>query len=441
MTGRLKILAVTLMVAAALSAVSASMASGEELHSGSASGTTYLTAEQILNSILAETPAGNVKCSASTAKGQYAGITSAEATLTEVKFSGCTPFGLTGHVEAMGCDYLVKGGGETSGTLHVVCPETGGGVKDEITVTATQGGVPVCTLEIPAQAIEAEFKNTGAAGEIPEDFDIIPSASKITYSVTYSPADHTKTKCGTQGLHHDGKYTGSTTVTGFGNEAHTQRAAVTYASAVTPPPEELHSGSESGTTYLTAEQILNSILAETPAGNVKCSAITAKGQYAGTTSAEATLTEVKFSGCTAFGLTGHVEAMGCDYLVKGGGETSGTLHVVCPETGGGVKDEITVTATQGGVPVCTLEIPAQAIEAEFKNTGAAGEIPEDFDIIPSASTITYSVTYSPADHTKTKCGTQGLHHDGKYTGSTTVTGFFDEEHRHRVGVTYAAPAS
>ena len=101
-----------------------------------------------------------------------------------------------------------------------------------------------------------------------------------------------------------------------------------------------------------------------------------------------------------------------------------------------MKDEITITTTQAGGHALHVEIPAQAgLSIGFANTEKAGEVPEELDISPVASGMTYNVTYNPADHTKTKCGTQGSHSDGKYTGSITVRAFSDAAHTVLVGLT------
>lgn len=210
------------LVTVVLSAVGASVASGNEFHSSSASGTTYLTAEQIGTNQL-DTAGGTWKCGTVKGKGSYAGTTTSAATLSSITYSACTAFGLTAHVDMMGCDYRLTGENETTGTQSIECPTTGGGVTDEITVTPTQGGVGVCTLEIPEQEISLGIVSEAGS---PEDIKTTPSASTITYRVTYNPADHTKTKCGTQGTHHDGIFTGSTTLTAFEDAEHASKVAL-----------------------------------------------------------------------------------------------------------------------------------------------------------------------------------------------------------------------
>src|ERR1044072_5791604 len=218
----------TLLAAFALSAVAASVASAQtpnQLHSGSGSGTTYLTAHGI-NGVLHTGGAGNIKCATFSGKGSYAGTTAGTATLEDVTYSGCTAFGLTMHFDMMGCDYLVTDNTATTGIVHIVCPTTAGGVKDEITVTPTQGGVPVCHIDIPEQTVDINIAQDAGP---PDHLTITPTAAEtLTYTSTYIPADHAKTKCGTQGTHHDGKLTGAITVKASSNALHVNQVSLTY---------------------------------------------------------------------------------------------------------------------------------------------------------------------------------------------------------------------
>ena len=225
MTSKLKILALALAATFALGAV-ASSASAYQLHSGSGSGTTYLTAQQVSANNILHTPAGTIKCSGASGKGSFTGSTAPQGTVENVALSGCTAFGLTMHVDTMGCDFLITGNGATSGILHIVCPTTAGGVTDEITVLPTQGGVPVCQLDVPEQTTSIVIGNTGSP---PDDIhNSLANETNLTYSVTYTPADHTKTKCGTQGVHHDGGLTSTITVKAYSDASHTTQVNLTY---------------------------------------------------------------------------------------------------------------------------------------------------------------------------------------------------------------------
>src|ERR1044072_8646512 len=217
MTSKLKALSLALMAALALSAVAASAASADELHSSSGSGTTFLTGTQVGTNQL-DTEAGSVKCSTVGGSGSYAGTTITEEDVENVTYGGCTAFGLTAHIDMMGCFYRFKGINSTNATANIVCPTTAGGVTHEITITPTQGGVPLCHVEIPEQDVTLDITNTAGS---PSDIDVEVTTASIKYNVTYIPADHTKTKCGTQGSHTDGKLTGSLTATAFSNASHT----------------------------------------------------------------------------------------------------------------------------------------------------------------------------------------------------------------------------
>jgi hypothetical protein len=224
MAGKRKALGLVLMAALALGGVTAQGAIAAELHSGSASGTTYLTGDQ-LGTNQWDLESGSLKCGGVTMKSQYSGTTAKEVTFTDVTYSACTAFGLTAHIDMMDCGYLVVGGDVTTGVLHLFCPTTAGGVTDEVTITPTQGGVAICHIDIPEQTINLNIHNKAGAEGNPDDIEIAPPGGGITYRVTQTAGG---LKCGTNGLKHDGKYTGSTTVTAFQNAAHTERVGLTY---------------------------------------------------------------------------------------------------------------------------------------------------------------------------------------------------------------------
>jgi hypothetical protein len=226
MMHRTKTMGVAFVAALALATMGALAASAAELRSGSATGTTHLTGDQLIGATF-ETPAGSMSCADITGHGTYTGTTASTGTATNVAFSGCTAFGLTAHVDTMGCDYLVTGSTATQGIVHIVCPTTAGGVTDEITITPTSGGAAICHINVPEQTITGNVNpGSATAGGIPDDITIsVPATSKVTYKVVRTAGG---AKCPTEGHHADGEYTGSITVTAFQNALHTERVGVTY---------------------------------------------------------------------------------------------------------------------------------------------------------------------------------------------------------------------
>jgi hypothetical protein len=207
-------------------------------------------------------------------------------------------------------------------------------------------------------------------------------------------------------------------------------AAAFALSAAAASANEVHS---SLSTYATVAQHTVNIL-ETPSGNIKCTTITGHVKFSGTTASEATVTGLAYHSCTAFGLTAHIDTMGCSYTLTGVTATTGVAHIACPETAGGVKDQITITPTQGGTPICHINIPEQSVNITFTNTGStAGGIPGDMDVTPDP---TQKLIYTSERTATTICPTTGPHEDAFYKGTITVTGFQDAAHTERVGLAY-----
>jgi hypothetical protein len=231
MAMKLKALGLALAAAFALSAAAASTASADEVHSGSASGFTYATVDQYVANIL-DTPSGNIKCSVTKGHIKYTGTTATEATVTGLAFSSCTAFGLTAHIDTMGCTYTLTGSTSNTGFVDIVCPTTAGGVTHSITITPTQGGNAICHINVPEQRVAVNILNgpTTAAQppiqpHIPDDIAVEP---ELTDTITYTSERTLTLICPTDGHHEDGVYTGSFTVTGFEDAAHTVRTGLTY---------------------------------------------------------------------------------------------------------------------------------------------------------------------------------------------------------------------
>jgi hypothetical protein len=210
-------------------------------------------------------------------------------------------------------------------------------------------------------------------------------------------------------------------------------AAAFALSAAAASAAEVHSGSSTGSTYATADFHTSQTL-EAPSGPIKCTTITGDVKFTGTTASEATFTGLAYDTCTAFGLTAHIDTMGCTFTLTGVTATTGVAHIVCPTTAGGVTDSITITPTQGGVPICHINIPEQAINIGISNRAStAGGIPDDIDVTPDP---TAKIIYSSERTSTTICPTNGFHADMTYTGSITGTGYEDASHTNRTGLTY-----
>jgi hypothetical protein len=226
MTGKLKAFGLALVAAMALGAVSASAASAviPQAHSGSGTGTTYLTGFQVGTNQLDTEGGKNIKCSTVKLAGSYAGTTSNDIKIVPT-YSGCTAFGFTAHIEMMGCYYTLQSPAVegTPARLQVNCKnEFGEKVFGPITVVATQTGGVVCTAHFDEQPLPLNLNVANNAGT-PDHVTLTPESSTINYTVTGGGI-----KCGNEGAHADGKYTGSITGRAYSNESHAAQVNLTY---------------------------------------------------------------------------------------------------------------------------------------------------------------------------------------------------------------------
>jgi hypothetical protein len=212
MTNKLKVLGLTLVAAIAFG-VLATAASAEEFHSGSGSGTTFLTGTQIGTNQL-DTEGGNIKCTTVSYVGSYAGTTAGEVQVTPT-YSGCTAYGLTAHINFNGCK--IKKKAKIFRILEIICF-----VEQAITIIPTQGGVGVCTISVPPQEIGVNYTNEAGS---PDDVVVTPNSSTIKYAVSYPGGSGSK--CGAAGEHSDGKYTGSVTEKAYSDSGHTTQVNLT----------------------------------------------------------------------------------------------------------------------------------------------------------------------------------------------------------------------
>jgi hypothetical protein len=128
----------------------------------------------------------------------------------------------------------------------------------------------------------------------------------------------------------------------------------------------------------------------------------------------------EFSECSAGAVPTTFERMGCvfDYTLDPAPATTGTAHIVCPTTAGGVTDEMTLKIGAPGTLKCLIDIPEQTIGGiKYTNVGAGKtrEITVDY--------TTMGLTYKETAGTGIgACSTSMLQNTGTFTGKDTITG-------------------
>jgi hypothetical protein len=113
-----------------------------------------------------------------------------------------------------GCKYQVT---FSDKIVHIKCPKVLG-VTQEIEHTLKN-----CTITTPEQTYPFTNKNVGTGSSRDIEFTPSPTAN-FKYFVKY-PGE-IKFGCGTAGEHTDGHYTGSTTIKGYSDEAHTKQVGI-----------------------------------------------------------------------------------------------------------------------------------------------------------------------------------------------------------------------
>jgi hypothetical protein len=204
MIGKIKLLGLALVAALAIGAVSVASASAEvEFHSEAEK--TFGTGEQIGTAVY-DTAAGSLKCKVLKGTGQIIGKTAKGVTISPI-LSECTAFGLAIEWNFNGCQYTAT----SSGIIHLECP-----VGKEVLITVKAGN---CSIGTPAQSNKAIYTNEGVGST--RDVKVTTTATNLVYNV-YGPG----TICGTLGQHNDGRPTGSITVKGYSDEAHTNQVGI-----------------------------------------------------------------------------------------------------------------------------------------------------------------------------------------------------------------------
>jgi hypothetical protein len=159
----------------------------------------------------------------------------------------------------------------------------------------------------------------------------------------------------------------------------------------------------------------------TSEGTVECSTISFTGTGSAVSATEQSI-QPSYSGCTAFGLTAHVNASACTYLFTtpttgpANERTGEPPHVKCP--GGG---SITITPTLFGFSVCTSRIGEQTptgghiIYTNKTDNNGSGKM-----------TITLHTTATGVHYIGTGgvCGPNGVTStDGTYTGTEILRAY------------------
>jgi hypothetical protein len=182
---------------------------------------------------------------------------------------------------------------------------------------------------------------------------------------------------------------------------------------------EFHS--EAATTNLTGSQTEQNVFNVT-GGSVKCNVATFAGTQSGTTKSEVEV-EPKYSGCTAFGQTTHIDSNGCKYVLTAAGKAS----IKC----GATPIKITV-----GTPAvtCTVEVGTHTPknnDVDYTNEGAG----KTRDVLVRATVgklplvAGEGITYTSSGGI---CGASGA--NGSYRGTVTTRGYSDAAHTVQVGI-------
>jgi hypothetical protein len=203
MNGKIKGLGLVLVAVLAVGAVSVAAASAAEFHSEVE--TTFGVGQQVTAGVYT-TAAGTIKCKEISGTGVMTGKAANSITIAP-SISGCTAFGQAAVWSMNGCEYVAT----SSGTEHIVCP-----AGKEVLITVASGN---CSIGTPSQSGTATYTNQGSGST--RDVLVTSTASGLTY-VVYGPG----TICGTLGKHTDGSVTGTITVKGYSNVAHTIQVGV-----------------------------------------------------------------------------------------------------------------------------------------------------------------------------------------------------------------------
>lgn len=213
MNRKLKALALALGVVFAMSAVGVSAASAASYHSGSASGTTFLTGTQIGTNSFDLANGTSVKCTTIVYDASYAGTTASELTIVPT-YSGCTAAGQAATAE-INCHYKA-----TTPTLTDLF-----GKAHQVTHTQCTGP-SVNKFKVPTAGCEiiiAEQTPTNPLVDLTSVNSGTPNQDDITLKSTVEGVHYTTVGGGICGAAGQGKLTGEITLKAYSNAAHTSQ--------------------------------------------------------------------------------------------------------------------------------------------------------------------------------------------------------------------------
>lgn len=191
-----------------VSVLGASSASAKHIHSGSTSGTTFLTGTQIGTNAFDMENGTLIKCSIAVFDASYAGTTASELTVTPT-YSACTFAGQAVSIDMGGCQYtvatpaLVGDNDHYTSVMSIVC-NTGG----DIAITIPTSG---CALTIKGQTPGVPTLNLTNITTGPKDIQWKWGVEGISYTTPGGGI------CGNAGKM---KITGEVTFRGYSDAAH-----------------------------------------------------------------------------------------------------------------------------------------------------------------------------------------------------------------------------
>lgn len=191
---------------------------------------------------------------------------------------------------------------------------------------------------------------------------------------------------------------------------------------LTASASNFHSGSNSGTTYITGLQVGFNAFDLANGTTVKCTTVTHDVVYAGTTAGgEITLTPT-YSGCTIAGQAAVIEMTGCTYFLATPTKLVDTdtydaaSQVNCP-----AGKSIHIKMPLAG---CELTIPSQIPKGTLDLTNVTSAVPNQDDVLSRSTLVGIQYTTTGG-----ACGAAG---EAKYTGEITYKAYRDSKHTEQV---------
>jgi hypothetical protein len=215
MHSKFKALGLALVAVFAMSALTASAASAVNFK-GESNPTHVTGATGLIENVFATT-GGTVKCKNVNIKDEVELKTELTTISAEPVYTNCTASGQTTTIAFNGCKYNFTASSTTAGNVSITCP-----AGKEIVVSVGDPGV-ICTIKIKAQTpgVSTIDYAAGTSGG-KADVTITSTVDQIEYTSSGSV-------CGTAGTFKEagaGKYTGTVTVSGYSNAAHTTLTGV-----------------------------------------------------------------------------------------------------------------------------------------------------------------------------------------------------------------------